>query len=195
VKVCYDRGLTQLYTRVDEWGIAYLYLSLPLIVVVHDAYFYWTHRALHSRWLYRRFHAHHHLSSNPSPWTAFSFHPFEAIVQAGIFLVVAFAIPAHFNVVFLFLLYMTIMDVLIHCGYELFPRSFVARRWTRWYTTSVNHNLHHRRNRGNFGLYFTWWDRLLGTLDAGYEAEYSEVHRRRWLGGEPRVSGGVVPPP
>ena len=27
---------------------------------------------------------------------------------------------------------------------------------------------HHAHNRGNYGLYFTWWDRWCGTEDAQY---------------------------
>lgn len=50
--------------------------------VMHDVYFYATHRLLHTRPLYKWVHSWHHRAHNPSPWTAFSFHPVEALVQA-----------------------------------------------------------------------------------------------------------------
>merc|ERR1719394_72922 len=37
------------------------------------------HRILHIQPLYKWFHAHHHLSYNPSPWSGLSMHPVESI--------------------------------------------------------------------------------------------------------------------
>jgi lathosterol oxidase len=37
-----------------------------------------------------------------------------------------------------------------------------------WITPVSHHHFHHARNRGNFGLYFTWWDRWCGTEDPEY---------------------------
>jgi sterol desaturase/sphingolipid hydroxylase (fatty acid hydroxylase superfamily) len=37
-----------------------------------------------------------------------------------------------------------------------------------WITPVSHHHFHHARNRGNFGLYFTWWDRWCGTEDTDY---------------------------
>jgi sterol desaturase/sphingolipid hydroxylase (fatty acid hydroxylase superfamily) len=33
-----------------------------------------------------------------------------------------------------------------------------------WLNRSTFHNDHHRLFRGNYGLYFTFWDRVMGTL-------------------------------
>lgn len=68
---------TQLYWDVAQHGWIYFWLSIPLMILAHDAYFYWTHRLMHTRALFRRFHAVHHLSRNPTPWTAYAFHPYE----------------------------------------------------------------------------------------------------------------------
>jgi sterol desaturase/sphingolipid hydroxylase (fatty acid hydroxylase superfamily) len=52
------------------------------IVVAHDAWFYWTHRALHSRRLFRVAHLAHHRSRTPTPWAAYAFAPAEAAIRA-----------------------------------------------------------------------------------------------------------------
>ena len=54
------------------------------MILLHDTYFYWAHRAMHHPKIYRHVHLVHHLSQNPSPWAAFAFHPFEAVIEAGI---------------------------------------------------------------------------------------------------------------
>jgi sterol desaturase/sphingolipid hydroxylase (fatty acid hydroxylase superfamily) len=32
----------------------------------------------------------------------------------------------------------------------------------------THHHFHHARNRGNYGLYFSWWDKLCGTEDGSH---------------------------
>ncbi|MBA4052611.1 MAG: sterol desaturase family protein, partial [Erythrobacter sp.] len=52
------------------WTIAWQFV---LIVIAHDAWFYWAHRAMHHKRLFRATHLHHHKSRTPTPWTAYSF--------------------------------------------------------------------------------------------------------------------------
>lgn len=40
-----------------------------------------------------------------------------------------------------------------------------------WWNTTTHHDLHHQRGRSNYGLYFTWWDRWMGTEHPDYQAE------------------------
>ena len=72
------RGDMLVYLRPGQYGYVWLALSFPAMVLWHDVYFYWTHRLLHQRWLFRRVHGVHHRSRNPSPWAAYAFHPVEA---------------------------------------------------------------------------------------------------------------------
>jgi Delta7-sterol 5-desaturase len=44
----------------------------------------------------------------------------------------------------------------------------------RWINTSTFHNLHHTSSRGNYGLMFRLWDRLLGTELPDYEKRFLE---------------------
>lgn len=162
------RPHTLIYLKVGEYGWGYLVFSVGLMVLLHDAYFYWTHRLMHTRLLYRRFHAVHHRSTNPTPWAAFSFHPLEAIVEGGIIFPIVFLIPSHPIALFLFMGCMTLFNVLGHVGYEFFPRWFTRLPPGRWLNTSTSHNLHHQDLRGHFTLYFRFWDVLCGTTGPEY---------------------------
>ncbi|HEX9151079.1 MAG TPA: sterol desaturase family protein, partial [Flavobacterium sp.] len=71
----YKKGITKIYLDVNDYGVFYLTISMVLMIVLHDTYFYWTHKLMHtSKWLYQ-FHKIHHQSHNPTPWAAFAFHP------------------------------------------------------------------------------------------------------------------------
>ena len=124
------------------------------MILLHDTYFYWTHRAMHHPKIYRHVHLVHHLSQNPSPWAAFAFHPFEAVIEAGIVVLIAFLFPFHLSALLTFLLFMTVYNAYGHLGFELYPIKFHASWIGRWINTSVIHNKHHEKFNGNYGLYF-----------------------------------------
>ncbi|MDI9359124.1 MAG: sterol desaturase family protein [Phycisphaerales bacterium] len=130
---------------------------------LHDFYFYWMHRVIHHRRLYKLFHMEHHKSHKPTPWTAYSFSPLEAILEIAIIPIFAFLIPIQVWAIFIFFTFQIIYNVYIHLGYELFPKT-VNNHWIRkWFNTATAHDFHHHYNKKNYGLYTTIWDRLFNT--------------------------------
>ena len=80
---------------------------------------------------------------------------------------VAFFLPLHEVVLFVFLAIMIVRNAMGHAGVEFHPRGWVDGPCDI-FTTVTHHDLHHQRARGNYGLYFTWWDRLMGTEFSDY---------------------------
>lgn len=152
------------------------------LVIAHDAYFYWMHRGLHSRAMFRRAHLEHHLSRTPTPWAAYSFAPLEAVFEAAFVPLVLTLFPLHGLVLVAFLLHQISRNVLGHMGHELAWPGFTRSRWTGWLTTTTHHDLHHSEGRYNFGLYFTWWDRMMGTEHPRYHDAF-ETAALPWFGG------------
>ncbi len=169
---------TTWYTDISMYGELYFWLAFPLMLIMHDTYFYITHRLMHHPVLFKLFHLVHHKSTNPSPWAAFAFHPLEAIVEIGILAVYLFTIPVMKAHLFFFFLFMMIYNVYGHLGWELYPKNFQRSRIGKWINTSVNHNQHHQYFKGNYGLYFLWWDRLFGTIRNDYDEKFDEVKSR-----------------
>ena len=169
---------TQFYTDAKAHSTLYFWLAFPLMFLIHDTYFYFTHRLMHHQLLFKYFHLIHHKSVNPSPWAAFAFHPLEAVVEAGIFAVLLFAIPLTSIHLFFFFAFMMIYNVYGHLGWELYPKGFSKHPIGKWINTSVNHNQHHQYFTGNYGLYFLFWDRLLHTIRKDYDAKFTEVTAR-----------------
>jgi Delta7-sterol 5-desaturase len=172
------KSFTATYDSISEYGWVYFFISIVVMLFIHDTYFYWTHRAMHHPILFKWFHKVHHLSTNPSPWAAYAFHPLEAVVEAGIIVVVAFIMPVHPIAIGLFLLIMIVYNVYGHLGYELYPKGFSKTNIGKWINTSISHNQHHQFFKGNYGLYFLWWDRWMGTLREDYDNQFEEVKAR-----------------
>lgn len=172
-------GITPYYHDVADYGWPYLIFSVFVAIVAHDAYFYFTHRLMHHPKLYKHIHLVHHKSTNPSPWAAYAFHPFEAIIQAGIGPLLIFTLPLHHYAFLAFLTYMIVLNVFGHFSYELFPKGFTRNKWVFWHNTTTHHNMHHRYFNHNYSLYFNWWDRLLGTLHPKYDEHFEATASRK----------------
>jgi sterol desaturase/sphingolipid hydroxylase (fatty acid hydroxylase superfamily) len=169
---------THYYTDIPAHGWLYFFVAFPLMFFIHDTYFYWTHRLMHHKKIFRLFHLVHHRSTNPSPWAAYAFHPLEAVVEAGIFVVFLFFMPIHGLHLLIFFFLMIVYNVYGHLGFELYPRGFARHGIGKWINTSVSHNQHHQYFKGNYGLYFTFWDRMMGTLRHDYSETFDEVTSR-----------------
>jgi sterol desaturase/sphingolipid hydroxylase (fatty acid hydroxylase superfamily) len=166
------------YATIAERGWAYWGFSIVLMMLLHDAYFYFTHRLMHHPLLFKRFHLVHHLSTNPSPWAAYAFHPLETIVEAGITVLIAFTIPYHPSALVTFILISLLFNIEGHLGYEFWPKGMTRNKWLNWNNTSTHHNMHHQTFRYNYGLYFNWWDKLFGTNHPEYHDRFDAITSR-----------------
>jgi Delta7-sterol 5-desaturase len=171
----YIQPHTTIYKSLDGHSLVIFFLMFPVMILIHDAYFYWMHRFMHWQPIYKFVHLLHHKSSNPGPFTTYSFAPLEAIGEVSIIIVFAFTIPIHPLNILGFLIFQTIHSVYIHMGYEIMPKSLNKHWLGKYYCTSINHNMHHQYYKGNYGLYFTWWDRWMGTLHPKYDETYEKT--------------------
>jgi sterol desaturase/sphingolipid hydroxylase (fatty acid hydroxylase superfamily) len=87
----------------------------------------------------------------------------------------------HAAVVVAFVLHQITRNVLGHMGHELAWPGFTRSRLTGWLTTTTHHDLHHSQGRYNYGLYFTWWDRMMGTEHPRYHEAF-ETAAVAWIG-------------
>lgn len=166
-----NSGWLRIYSEINQYGILYLLISLPILLILHDTYFYWVHRAMHHPILFRRVHHLHHLSRTPTPWAAYSFSPFEASLMALFVPLILFFVPIHKVILFVFLGIMIIRNAMGHSGIEFHPVFWVDTPLDMM-TTTTHHDLHHQDFKGNFGLYFTWWDRWMGTELPHYKTRF-----------------------
>lgn len=70
------------------------------------------------------------------------------------------------------------LNVIGHLGYEIYPKGFNTHWLFRWKTPSTHHNMHHSNFNGNYGLYFTWWDKIFKTEFKDYNETYEKLQNR-----------------
>jgi ferredoxin len=128
---------------------------------------------------YKIFHKVHHESTDPSPLTAFAFHPTEAVVEYFIGFVLPFLLPLNFGVLITWQIFSMLNNVLGHLGYEVYPKGWVKFPLLKFKTASTHHNMHHQLFNGNYALYFTWWDKWMGTEFKDYETRHEQIFERK----------------
>lgn len=157
--VLWQKGFTKLYTKVDAYPTWWLPVSLVVSMLIHETYYYWLHRWMHKPKIFKIIHKVHHDSNTTSPWTAFSFHPLEGILQAIILPLTILVVPMHIYVLLLQLTLMTFSSVINHLEIEVYPVNFSTNKIGKWLIGATHHSLHHKQFKYNFGLYFTFWDK------------------------------------
>ena len=180
----YDHGHLALYWDWNAMPWWYNLAVIPVLLVLHDAYFFWSHYLMHRQpfWKWSR-HDVHHAVHNPSPYSAFSVHPAEGFVEMAFRPIILIFVPLHPITLGVFLIITFSLNVIGHSGYEFFPKNYVTSPFTRLGSSATFHYLHHKRGDKNFGLFLCVWDRLMGTMHPDYERLFAEIRS-----GERRVA-------
>src|SRR5689334_1354362 len=59
---CIINGRTKMYFQISDLGTIYFIVSPIIIILIHDALFYWSHRFMHIKKIFKYFHRVHHKS-------------------------------------------------------------------------------------------------------------------------------------
>ncbi len=171
--VLWQKGYTKIYLDIHEYPLVWLPVSIMLAMLVHETYYYWLHRWMHQPRIYKIVHHVHHESRITSAWTAFSFHPLEGLLEALIMPVIIIVIPMHIYAIVAHLSIMTITAAINHLDIEIYPKNTVGD-WTGKYMVGATHHSHHHKYyRYNYGLYFTFWDKIAKTESPTFEKEFA----------------------
>ncbi len=172
-------GYLRVYLDVRAYPLWWLPVSLAAAMPLHETYYYWLHRWMHRPRVYPWLHRGHHDSVETSAWTSFAFDPGEAILQAAVIPVILMLVPMHGAVVVFWLMLMTLSAIVNHLGVELYPRGSYRHWFGKQWIGATHHSLHHTRFTKNYGLYFTFWDRWMGTEAAETQREFERATERR----------------
>lgn len=172
------KGYTKLYANINDYNKFWAVTGFFIIILIDDAWFYFTHRLMHNPKLYRYVHAEHHKSIDVNPYSSVSFHPAETILLTLWIIPVTFFMPTYLPVLGLVQVYGLFENIKGHLGYEFFP-SWWNKSWLRFMTSSTHHNMHHHKFNGNYGIHFRFWDKLFGTEFKDYETEYDTIQVRK----------------
>jgi sterol desaturase/sphingolipid hydroxylase (fatty acid hydroxylase superfamily) len=170
----WQKGFTKIYFDVHEFSFWWLPVSLVIALFLHETYYYFLHRWMHHPGIFRIVHKVHHDSNITSPWTAFSFHPLEGLLQAVFLPALLMVMPMHVYMLLLQLTIMTFSSVINHLDIEIYPKNFHKHLIGKWLIGATHHSLHHKQFRYNYGLYFTFWDKWKKTESPVYNRLFEE---------------------
>lgn len=141
-----------------------------LIPLWREAHFYFIHRLIHWKPLFRAVHKIHHYNFNPGPWSGMAMHPVEHILYLSVVLI-HFIVPSN-PVHFFYNAQLTALTPAGgHHGFEgpLFKGLVPSGDYF--------HYLHHKHVTCNFGTTIIPWDRWLGVYYNG-EGEYKTKNKK-----------------
>lgn len=149
------------WTLEEAGGLGAVVLGTLLALVVLDAWLYWKHRLLHTRWLFA-FHRAHHGYRDPTSYSSFAVGVVESVLTFWPIVLLAFPWAPHYAPVYFGLVagFVT-LNLYLHCGAA--SKRVEAVLPKAGLNTSVFHNRHHANANVNFGEALIVWDRLMKT--------------------------------
>ncbi len=175
--------------------------ALPLFflcMVISDLWFYGAHRLLHTKLFYGH-HAFHHRSVAPTAWSHDSMTVVDTALSQAHHTLMVFIVPFPPLIILANRAYDQINGTFGHAGFEYFASP--GARFPSPMLCAFFHDQHHSEFRYNYGNYFSFWDRVFGTIAPDYDRRVKAMeglHRPlRLSAGNGPASGGRVnsPPP
>jgi len=145
----------------------YCVLLMIAVVFLRQVHFYFIHRLIHWKPLYKISHYLHHKNVNIGPWSGMAMHPIEHLVYlSGV--VLNWVIPSHPIHAIFHLMHAGVTPALGHAGFH----RFTGRGEGGLPDDNYFHYLHHRRFTVNFGVEVVPLDKWFGTFyDGSPEAD------------------------
>ena len=155
--------LQLLYTQdiiiIGRTGIWNCLWEIPLLLLWNEVYFYASHWLLHRPWFFKNVHHEHHLSKEPTLYSVYSFHWFEAFLLGAVIFLPLLIHPFHVISVLSLPVMSISLNLLGHCNHETeTDRSpdYITR-------FTFRHTMHHKWSRGNFGFMLPYFDMMFNT--------------------------------
>ncbi len=162
------KGWTMVPWPISWWSVPLIAIAL---LVLQDAWFYWTHRALHTRW-FARFHRRHHLNLAPTVFSSDDSGIVDTLFAHTFYALIVFVLPVHPIILIIHRMVDQVSGMIGHCGFEHFASP--STRWPAPLLCTVFHDQHHEHYRYNYGIYTSFWDRVCGTLHVSYDGKARE---------------------
>lgn len=132
-------------------GVWMMLGHLVVFALAEDTIFYWSHRVLHTRWLFKHIHSKHHRFRFVRPVVAEYAHPAENLLNFVAFFIGPCLLGTPFVTLQVWIVVRMIETLEAHSGFSFSPMS-------------DRHSFHHLyATKGVYGSFVSPWDWLMGT--------------------------------
>ena len=134
--------------------------QIPVFFAIEDFYFYWVHRGLHHKRVYKYVHKIHHEHKFPFGIAAEYAHPVETFFLGIGTLLGPLFFAKHMVTLWVWLFFRLVETVEDHSGYDVpwNPTNLIP-----FWGGAVHHDFHHKTFEGPYSSVFTWCDWMFGT--------------------------------
>ena len=147
--------------------------DLAVAALINDTLFYWGHRMLHHKYIYKYIHKQHHQFKATIGIACEYAHPVEDIISNLIpTLSGCLIMGSHILVFWLWLAIALTFTIDAHSGYSFMISPFNKLPFQ---VGSDRHDFHHSHNVGCYGAAFRFWDSIMGTDKAFIEYEKARL--------------------
>lgn len=133
--------------QINQSNGIFILIDLVILAVWNEIHFYLIHRLMHTK-LFLPLHAVHHKSVVVTPFSAYSFHPVESLLNGSVMVIPMFFYDFEFAALLLLPVYSIILNMAGHSNVKMnvFTKLKTALRM------STRHNAHHTKFNLNFGF-------------------------------------------
>ncbi|HSA59984.1 MAG TPA: sterol desaturase family protein [bacterium] len=180
-----------------------MWFSIPAMlrtflgVLLLDLTIYWYHRLTHLIPVAWQFHRMHHTDFHLDGSTAVRFHPMEVLFSMCFVFPLSFMVGLPVVASEVYLLLQPVITIFHHADID------VGEKWDKIIRCIVvsprMHHLHHsqdvRQMNRNFGIIFTFWDRIFGTYERNCEPETIKSGLKKFMDEEWQTIDGMLATP
>ena len=152
----------------------YFVLVLCLVQLWRVFHFYWSHRVLHWKPLYKAAHFLHHKNINVGPWSGLSMHPIEHLLYYTCMLI-HWVVPSHPIHMIMTGQHASFSAVQGHSGFD----EIVVNEKAKMPAASYFHQLHHRYFECNYGEPDMPFDHWFGTSHDGSPESHQKMRAKQ----------------
>jgi sterol desaturase/sphingolipid hydroxylase (fatty acid hydroxylase superfamily) len=148
-----------------------VWLKVAFGILVLDYFLYIWHLLNHAVPLLWRFHRIHHSDMNMDVSTASRFHIGEFLMSGLVRMMVVYSFGISFFTYILFEILVNLSIQFHHSSIKI--NSFFEKFWILFFIPPSMHRIHHsvkiKERDSNYGVLFSFWDRIFGTLTWGID--------------------------
>lgn len=144
-------------------------VDLLILAIWNEIHFYLVHRMMHLK-VFLPFHHVHHKSVVVTPFSAYSFHPLESLLNGSVMIIPMFVYDFEILALILLPAYSIVLNMAGHSNVQLI---FISRLKSAL-KMSTRHNAHHTRFNTNFGFATPLMDFLFSQKKASDQIKKTE---------------------